>query len=212
MVSPQGHFPWLELVCGWVSPWGSYFDCRIHPGNCHQGTLKNKPYYSYLGGYMAQKGWEESWGGGGRERNAMVSAFIVVRSGLPRFTLYWWIKNIRAENNVQEGKSSVNQAVSYLYHLGVSEGKFYDWGSLVVDLIVWLKMYFLEVNVLKWTISIIKSWCQVFALQSQKLIIRHFHCNVNVGACDFDLVGRGISIYNSRQKNSVSLISCIKFP
>lgn len=113
-----GTFPLARASVWFINPCDSYYDFRMHPGDSHQGTLKNKAYYSYPGTLRAtQRGWGESKGG----RKAMGSAFIVVKGGVFRFTLFWWIKNIRSEMNVQEGKSRFNQAVSYLYHLGLSK-------------------------------------------------------------------------------------------
>ena len=152
-----GTFPLARASVWFINPCDSYYDFRMHPGDSHQGTLKNKAYYSYPGTLRAtQRGWGESKGG----RKAMGSAFIVVNSGVHRFSLYWWIKSIRAEINVQEGKSRFKQEVSYLYHLGLSKRE-----------TLWLEQpgswtNFVAENVLTWgeclkmDCPVSKSWCQ----------------------------------------------------
>ena len=48
-----GTFPLARASVWFINPCDSYYDFRMHPGESHQGTLKNKAYYSYPGGYMA---------------------------------------------------------------------------------------------------------------------------------------------------------------
>lgn len=48
-----GTFPLARASVWFINPCDSYYDFRMHPGDSHQGTLKNKAYYSYPGGHMA---------------------------------------------------------------------------------------------------------------------------------------------------------------
>ena len=85
-------FPLLQPVLWLYWPCGSYYDCKTHLSNSHQGTLKREDlllrgpggYTAYLGPHSDIMGREimQTWS----------FAFIGVEGEVPRifgFTVYW---------------------------------------------------------------------------------------------------------------------------
>ena len=114
-----------------------------------------------------------------RERESKPGALLLLGSegGVSRFlqfTLYWLIQGIRTGIRVQEGRSGVIEAVSYLGFPELSErGILMGGGSLIPYLVVLLvamsysgDTFIQDGFLLKWMPQQSKAYCQAFTLQS----------------------------------------------
>ena len=94
---------------------GSYYDCKMHLSNHHQGTLKRQSLLLIgLGGCIARPRATQGHCGQREAESAELGLCFYwglrVRClGFQGFSLYWQIQNIRARIRVQERKRGVTQ-------------------------------------------------------------------------------------------------------